>query len=80
MKAAQRAGKNYKMFFNSFLCFLKNTKVFDQSAHRKTLLLEPKAYDKWRGPGCVQIPLLMEPKAYDKWRANGYRVWRDFFF
>ena len=43
------------------------------------MLSEPNAYDKWRGPGCVQIPLLTEPKAYDKWRAHGHRVWRAFF-
>ena len=67
---------------NAFIIFFRiffNTKVFDQSAHRKTLLLEPNAYDKWRGPGCVQIPLLTEPNAYDKWRAHGHRVRRAFF-
>ncbi len=68
-----------KTFFYCFFGVKKNTKVFDQSAHRKTLLLEPNAYDKWRGPGCVQIPLLTEPNAYDKWTAHGHRVRRAFF-
>ena len=58
---------------------MQKIEILDQSAQQKSLLLEPNTYDKWRGPGCVQIPLLMEPKAYGKWRAHGYRAWRDFF-
>ena len=78
MKITQRAGKKNRLFIIVFV-LKKNAEVFDQSAHRKTLLSEPNAYDKWRGPGCVQIPLLTEPNAYDKWRAHGHRVRRAFF-